>query len=309
MPSFIKVPSKHQSIPPLIADFCLLLVALVWGASFIVVKNLIVDLPPLPYLAIRFLIAFGVLLPFLWPQRTHINRSALSKSAVIGTCLFLGYTTQTVGLQYTTASNAAFITGLNVVIVPLLVAGYAKHWPRWPILGGALISAAGLGLLCLGDSFRASSGDLIVLFCAFCFACHIFLIGRFAPDVNATVLAAFQILTVALLCALGSGLEILFTPASRAISFTPYVGWGILLTAVFCTSIAFLVQSKMQQFTSASHTAIIFASEPVFGALFAYLLAGELLSQNGLIGAALVLTGILLAELGSIRRSKSGIPV
>jgi drug/metabolite transporter (DMT)-like permease len=158
-----------------------------------------------------------------------------------------------------------------------------------------------LGLLSIGDNFTINSGDLTVLICAFCFAAHIFFVGRFAPDVNATVLATFQILTVAVLSGLGS----IAIPQPPMI-FSGYVWFGLILTAVVCTSLAFFLQSKMQQFTSASHTAIIFAAEPVFSAIFAYLLAGELLSARGYVGAGFVLAGILIAELTSIKRVKAG---
>lgn len=294
----MQVDKKNvKQIPQLLADLSLLFVALGWGATFIIVKTAVEDLPPFPFLAVRFALAFITLLPFLWTQRQHLNRSAIGKGMVIGVFLFLGYAAQTIGLQYTTASNAGFITGLNVVIVPMFVAYYQKKFPPNPIIFGAVCALIGLGLLSIGDNFAINSGDPIVLICAFCFAAHIFFVGRFAPEVNATVLTAFQILTVSVL----SGLCTVIIPQPPMI-FSDYVWFGLILTALICTSLAFFLQSKMQQFTSASHTAIIFASEPVFSAIFAYLLAGELLSPRGYIGAALVLAGILIAEFSSIRK-------
>ena len=291
---------NKKTIPQLVADLSLLFVALSWGATFIIVKTAVEDLPPLPFLAIRFALAFITLIPFLYLQREHINKGAIIKGLLVGVFLFLGYVSQTIGLQYTTASNAGFITGLNVVIVPLLVAIYQKSFPRRAIMIGALCATAGLALLSIGPNFTINSGDPIVLICAFCFAAHIFFVGRFAPEVNATVLASFQILTVALL----SGFGTLIIP-QPAMVFSSYVWFGLILTALICTSLAFFLQSKMQQFTSASHTAIIFAGEPVFAALFAFLLAGEMLSNRGLLGAAFVLGGILIAEFSSIRKLKS----
>lgn len=279
------------------ADLFLLLVALSWGATFIIVKTAVEDLAPLPFLAVRFALAFVTLIPFLYIQRRHLNRDAVQKGMLLGVFLFIGYVTQTIGLQYTTASNAGFITGLNVVIVPLFVALYQKSLPHRTIIVGALSATAGLALLSIGPNFTVNQGDPIVLICAFSFAAHIFFVGRFAPEVNPTVLASFQILTVALL----SGIGTLIIPQPPMV-FSSYVWFGLLLTALICTSAAFFIQSKMQQFTSASHTAIIFAAEPVFAALFAYLLAGELLSSRGLFGAALVLLGILIAEFSSIRK-------
>ena len=184
-----------------------------------------------------------------------------------------------------------------MVIVPIFVSFYQKRIPHRTIMIGALFATAGLALLSIGPNFTINSGDPIVLICAFCFAAHIFFVGKFAPEVNATVLASFQILTVALL----SGVGTLLIPQPQMI-FSSYVWFGLILTALICTSAAFFIQSKMQQFTSASHTAIIFASEPVFAAIFAFLLAGEMLSVRGFVGAGFVLAGILIAEFRIIRK-------
>ena len=292
-----KLDSDKKNIRPIVADLFLLFVALSWGATFIIVKTAVEDLPPLPFLAIRFALAFITLIPFLYLQRQHLNKNAILKGLLLGVFLFVGYVTQTIGLQYTSASNAGFITGLNVVIVPILVALYQKNLPHRTIIAGALCATAGLALLSIGPNFSINQGDPIVLICAFSFALHIFFVSRFAPEVNPTVLASFQILTVALLSGIGTSIF----PQPPMI-FSPYVWFGLLLTALICTSAAFFIQSKMQQFTSASHTAIIFAAEPVFAALFAFLLAGELLSSRGLVGAGLVLAGILIAEFSSIRK-------
>ncbi|NLI91971.1 MAG: DMT family transporter [Peptococcaceae bacterium] len=293
----VQVKQQKKQIPQLAADFSLLFVALSWGATFIIVKTAVQDLPPLPFLAARFGIAFITLLPFLWMQRRHLNRNAVGKGLLTGVFLFLGYASQTIGLQYTSASNAGFITGLNVVIVPMLVAYYKRKFPPAAIITGAILSAVGLALLSIGENFTVNSGDPIVLLCAFCFAAQIFFVGRFAPDVNATVLTSFQILSVFLLSGIGS----IAIPQPQVL-FSGYVWFGLLLTALICTSLAFFLQSKMQQFTSASHTAIIFAAEPVFSAVFAYLLAGEVLTSRGYAGAALVLAGILIAEFSSIKK-------
>lgn len=289
---------KSNNISPLLADFSLLLVALGWGATFTIVKTAIEDLPPFPFLAIRFALAFLTLAPFLWLKRRAINKETAVKGLLLGFFLFVGYATQTIGLQYTTASNAGFITGLNIVIVPLLVALHQRKFPPKAILAGALTATLGLALLSIGDNFSVNNGDAIVLICALFYALHIFFVGRFAPGLDATVLTAFQLLMVSVL----NGVCTLIIPQPQ-FAFTGYVWFGLIITAVFCTSLAFLIQTKMQQFTSASHTAIIFAAEPVFAAVFAFLLAGELLSLRGYFGAALVLAGILLAELSSIKKS------
>lgn len=278
------------------ADLSLLLVTFVWGSTFVIVKWAIEDLPPFPFLAVRFGIAFVSLLPFLLFQRVHINKASVLQGAATGIFLFSGYAWQTIGLQYTTSSNAGFITGLNVVIVPALVAFTTRKLPSRSLLLGVLCALAGLAFLSLGNGFQLNNGDLMILICAISFALQIFFVGRYAPQTNATVLASVQILTVSLL----SGLASLLFPQPE-IYFSSTAWYALLVTAIPATSLAFFVQSKMQQFTTPTHTALIFSMEPVFAALSAFILAGELLTPKGYFGAGLVLIGMLIAEFSGSR--------
>ena len=282
------------------ADLSLLLVTFVWGSTFVIVKWAIEDLPPFPFLAIRFALAFISLLPFLWFQKKHISKKSLLKGAALGVFLFSGYAWQTVGLQYTTASNAGFITGLSVVFVPALVTITTRKLPSPSLLLGILCALVGLAFLSLGDRLQLNKGDLMILACALSFALHIFLVGRYAPEANATVLASVQILTVIVL----SGIFSLLLP-QHAMHFSPTAWVALMVTAVPATSLAFFVQTKMQQFTTPTHTALIFSMEPVFSAISAFFLAGEVLTFKGLIGAGLVLGGMLIAEFTG---SKNEIP-
>ncbi|GAB6155655.1 DMT family transporter [Desulfosporosinus burensis] len=273
------------------ADFSLLLVTLVWGSTFVIVKWAIEDLPPFPFLAIRFALAFISLLPFLWIQKAHISKGTVLKGAALGVFLFSGYAWQTVGLQYTTASNAGFITGLSVVFVPALVTLTTRKLPSPSLILGIVCALVGLAFLSLGDRFQLNKGDLMILACAVSFALHIFLVGRYAPETNATVLASVQILTVSILSGFFS-----FLLPQPSISFSSTVWIALLVTAIPATSLAFFVQTKMQQFTTPTHTALIFSMEPVFAAISAFFFAGEMLTQRGLFGAGLVLAGMLIAE-------------
>ncbi|WP_006715804.1 EamA family transporter [Desulfitobacterium metallireducens] len=287
------------------ANLSLLAVTAVWGATFIVVKRATEDLAPFPFLAIRFAIAFITLLPFVWVGRHHLTKTGIWKGLALGCFLFGGYATQTIGMQYTTASNAGFITGLSVVLVPALVTSTTHKLPHPTLVLGIISATLGLALLSLGDNLRFNQGDLLVLICAFFFALHIFFVGRYAPTENATVLAAGQILAVSILSTLFS---LIFPQGS--LQFTSYAWFGILLTAIPATSLAFYIQTKMQQFTTPTQTALICSAEPVFSALFAFLLAGEILPLRGLTGAALVLAGMLTAELSGSQEdleSKEGL--
>lgn len=278
------------------ADLSLLSVTFVWGSTFVIVKWAIEDLPPFPFLAVRFGLAFVSLLPFLWLQREHLNKASFLQGTATGIFLFSGYAWQTIGLQYTTSSNAGFITGLSVVIVPALVAVTTRKLPGPSLVLGVLCALAGLAFLSLGNGFRLNNGDLMILMCAFSFALQIYLVGRYAPFTNASVLTGIQILTVSVL----SGLASLLIP-QPAIYFSPTAWYALLITAIPATSLAFFLQSKMQQFTTPTHTALIFAMEPVFAAVSAFFLAGEVLTLQGYFGAALVLVGMLIAEFSGSR--------
>jgi len=282
------------------ADFSLLLVTLVWGSTFVIVKLAIEDLPPLPFLAIRFALAFVSLLPLLYFQKEHISKGTILKGIALGVFLFSGYAWQTVGLQYTTSSNAGFITGLSVVFVPALVTITTRKLPSLGLILGILCALVGLAFLSLGDRFQLNKGDIMVLICAISFALHIYFVGRYAPQTNATVLASVQILTVSILSSIFSG----FLPQS-IMHFSTNVWVALLVTAIPATSLAFFVQTKMQQFTTPTHTALIFSMEPVFAAVSAFFFAGEILSPRGLLGAGLVLVGMLIAEFTGSECDKS----
>ena len=286
-----------KNIPRLWADLSLLLVTLVWGSTFIVVKWAIIDLPPFPFLTIRFTLAFVSLLPFIKWQ--YFNKKIVLIGLGIGVFLFSGYAWQTIGLQYTSASNAGFITGLSVVFVPALLALSTRSLPHPTFLLGVLSALVGLAFLSLSNDLRLNQGDLFVLVSAISYALHILLVGRYSKT-DAVLLAAAQILSVALL----SAAACLISP-QPPIHFTPNAWLGLLLTAIPATSLAFFIQTKMQQFTSPSHTALIFASEPVFAAVAAFLLAGETLTLRGYLGAGLVLIGILVAEFTGPEKTRN----
>ena len=280
----------------------LLGVSFIWGATFVVVKNALSSIGPFYFLGTRFLLAFLFLLAIYWRSLPKISWSLLLAGCLIGIFLFGGYAFQTVGLQYTTASNAGFITGLSVVLVPVFHASLNRKAPGLSATAGIILSVLGLGLLSLEESWHLNPGDALVLLCAFCFALHIITVGHFAPSFHPPTLAIIQIGTVSLASfLLGAATE------TWPRHFTPSVWLALLLTAIPATALAFLIQNSVQRYTSATHTAIIFTTEPVFAAICAYLWSGEVLSLRQLVGCALILAGMLIAELkGEDRRCECG---
>jgi drug/metabolite transporter (DMT)-like permease len=276
------------------ADLLLLSVAFIWGATFVVVKNALEGITPFAFNFIRFTIAFCFLYLLYRPGKKLIQKKIMLVGASIGFVLFLGYTFQTIGLKYTTAANAAFITGLSVIIVPFLNIYFTKRFPQPIVIMGALLAAIGLALLTLKNGFMIQKGDFIMLFCALCFALHIVLIARYATHYDSTLLAMLQIGVVALF----SFFMFLVHPTEYwPTFFSKDVRIALALTAIPATALALLVMNGVQKFTTANRTAIILAMEPVFGALTAWSYGGEILTKLDLWGAGLILLGILLVEL------------
>lgn len=283
MNSLIRRPS------PLTADLLLLLVTALWGSTFVIVKDALGVLPPNEFIALRFGVA-ALCLAIMGGWRSWLQPAVLKAGVLTGLFLAGGYIFQTVGLVFTSPAKAGFLTGLSVVLVPVFLAVTNRRKPSLPVTIGVVTAVIGLGLLSLGPGLTPNIGDLLVLLCAICFALQIIMVSRFADKVEARALAGVQLATVA---CLSGGLS-LFERHPASLSLTTL--GAVFFTAILATAFAFLVQSRMQRFTTASHTALIFAAEPVFAALFSYLWLGERLGSRGLGGATLIIAGIVVAE-------------
>jgi drug/metabolite transporter (DMT)-like permease len=279
----------------LLADGSLVVVAAIWGLTFVTVKNAIVLLPPFGFNFYRFTLASLVMLVFALPRCRCISKSTIPAGLLLGVFLFAGYSFQTVGLVYTTASHAGFITGLSVIFVPLISVFLTRKFPGTGLIVGVVFATAGLALLSASDLSSLNIGDILVLFCALSFALHIIFVGKYSRHHSTVWLVTLQIATVAIL----SGITSFFFEAG-ANQFVPAVWPALIITALLATCLAFFMQNYMQRFTSPSHTAIIFTTEPVFAAIFAVWLLKETLHANAYWGGALILLGMLLAELRSM---------
>lgn len=273
-------------------DFLLFVTTFFWGATFIIVKDAVVHVDVYVFLAIRFGIAFilmaAVFRRRIWP----VHRPTVFAGVFLGVFLFAAFAFQTWGLTYTSATNGAFLTGLNVVIVPILSLVFLKRAPAPFAAAGVLLAFAGLYFLTGGGPSAWNRGDLLVFICAIWVAVHIMMTGYYAPQFNTLALATWQMGAVSVLnmgFAMGTG------------SFTLHVpppAWGaIVITALFCTVFAFAVQTHAQRYTPPTRTALIFTAEPVFGALFAHFYGGEPLLNQHLIGGGFIFLGMMLAEI------------
>jgi drug/metabolite transporter (DMT)-like permease len=278
------------------ADLWLVLVTVIWGGTFVVVKNELANITPLAFVALRFAFAFVAMVAITGRSLARAGWREVAAGSLIGVFLFGGYAFQTVGLRYTTASKAAFITGLCVVLAPLFARFLLAHTPSLLALLGVGMATAGLALLSLTDELTLAFGDLLVLGCAISFALHIVAVSKFAPKMDPLALTTVQIGVVAL--AATGGTAVLEPQSALPAAAT----WGVAaFMGVVATAFAFTVQNRVQAITTPTHTALVLSLEPVFGALFACLLAGERLGMRELVGCGLILGGMVVAEL---RRSE-----
>jgi drug/metabolite transporter (DMT)-like permease len=278
------------------AEALLVLITLIWGSTFVIVKGALQDATSFAFIALRF-VAAGLLLYGLL-ARGRVAPTAVLPGITLGVFLFGGYAFQTSGLALTTPSKAAFITGFSVILVPLLVmVGGTRLRPA--NIGGALLGLAGLYFLVVPSGFaEVNRGDLMVLVGAVSFALHIVMVGVYARKHSFLHLVPLQVLTVGALASLAlpvvSGLT---AQASLHVHWTARLVIALIVTAVFATGVAFSVQNWAQQYTPAAHTALIFALEPVFAALTSWAVIGERLGGKTLLGSALILAGMVVSEV------------
>ncbi|WP_432663636.1 DMT family transporter [Wukongibacter baidiensis] len=277
------------------ADLALLFVTIGWGASFILTKIALGELPTYNFLAIRFILAAAISSLFFIKNMMKIDKKTLKLGILLGFILYLHYAFQTVGLQYTTASKSAFITGINVILVPIFSPLLLKQIPKRASIYGAGLAFIGMALLSLNEVTSISSiniGDIYTFLCAVVFALYIIAVGKYTAEVESISFAVIQVGVVGLLSLITSfAIENPIMPTGRS-------SWiSILILSVVCTSAAYIIQNVAQRFTSSTHTALIYTGEPVFAAMFGYIFFRELLSGRGTLGAILILTGMITAEI------------
>lgn len=274
------------------AELSLLIVTIIWGAGFILTKNGLDSLSTFNFLSIRFSIAFLLCALIFHKKIVHIDTATLKYGSIIGILLFLSYALQTYGIQFTSAAKSGFITGFYVIIVPIIVSIMERKMPDMKNIIGIVLSMAGLTLLSLYSLTGINKGDITVLISAVGFAFQIIAVSHYSSKVDSINVAIVQIGVVALLSTI---FTFLFETPAMPSDFT---GWSaILITSIFATALSFVIQTTMQKHTTPTNATLIYAAEPVFGAIFAYLIGGELLSNTSLLGCILILLGMVIAEV------------
>lgn len=293
---------KGKTSSEILAEILLLCVGLVWGATFPVIKIAIESTGALWFNAYRFLIAgllAGIVL-LLNVKKNPFSGDLTRYSFILGTLLALGYTTQTVGLAYTESGKAGFITGLFVVLVPVFSAIFFRKKPSNIVILSVFLSVIGLALLSLEKSFIPQKGDLLILTCAAAYAIHIIIVDRITGRFDTVNLSMFQIVI--------AGFEMFVLAYILQPSLpvpSSYAIFALFLTSVVATIFAFFIQIFAQKHLGPTRTALILLSEPVFAAIFGYLLLNEVFNLKKTIGAILLFSAMLISELYGQEKSFS----
>lgn len=275
------------------ADLVILATTAVWGVTFVTVKDSLSRADPFTFLTLRF--GVGALGAAALAGRALHHGPSLRYGAILGVFLWLGYVFQTVGLQSTTPSRSAFITGMTVAVVPFVSLALFRKAPKAFSLAGVALASLGLYALTLHGAEPGAStlrGELLTLACAVGYAFHIVLTERFAPRAEVMGLVASSLAVVALL----SALCLPFVETRLVIDGTLLVGVGV--TGVLASTVAIGAMTWAQARTTAIRAALIYSLEPVFAALYSVLLGRERLGGKELLGGGLIVLGVLVAEVG-----------
>ncbi len=282
-------------------EVVLLLTAVIWGYGFVAVANSLEQFTPFQLLFVRFLTASVLLLIVFHKRVPQFKKRTLINGSILGIAFFSGFALQTVGMVYTTTSKTAFLTGLNVVIVPFISYFLFKRKLSRRESFGALLALMGMGLLTVQLDGSVNIGDLLVIGCAVAFAFQIFLTTVFMENENPIDITIIQIVS----CTLISGVAALIERAPIVMPDSAGIR-SILYLAVFSTAITTLMQSYGQKYTSETRSAILLSTEALWGTFFAVIFLGEALTWKILLGGLTIFAAILLSELKP--KSKAAVP-
>ncbi len=283
--------SKDNRKQVILSDAGLFYAAAIWGSTFFIVKDALSDVDPVIMVGYRFLLAGGIMLLFLLATGRKLL-PGIGRAFFLSLILFALYIPQTVGLRFTTASNSGFITGLFVFFTPLLMRWVFRHKPTPMEWLGSLISLGGLWVL-TGGLRELNFGDALTLVAALTYALHVLYSDKYMKaGIDPYVISCQQFLFVGLLSVLtGWIFDLPFTVGSTK------VGWVIVFLALGPTLSAFVIQMLAQRITTPVKVTLIFAMEPVFAALFAWTLGGEIFETQRALGGLLIVMALIISGL------------
>jgi drug/metabolite transporter (DMT)-like permease len=274
------------------AESILLSLTIIWGGTFAIVKGMFNDVSPLLLIGTRFLFVAILMVPFILPKLRQIKFEDIQKGTILGLLLFFGFAAQTIGLQYTTASKSAFLTGTMVIFTPVLQFIMEKRAPKLGNVFGVLIVSAGLYILTSPKGSEFNFGDGLNLVCAILFAIYTVYVDMATQRGEIVNINFVQICTngiVSLIAALI--FEDMF------INFTFNFISSFLYLSILATGLTLYLVVKWQRETTPTKAAVIYSIEPVIAAGFAYLLLNEIIGVYGIIGGAIIITGLVISEV------------
>lgn len=276
------------------ADILLLIVAFLWGASYLLMDYSLDELDPFNINAFRFLFAFLTAFAVGWKKLLPVNKATIKYSALLGFVLVIVYFGATFGVKHTSISNAGFLCALTVVSTPILAFFFKKQKPGKMLSVAVILALLGIGFLTLDESLKPALGDLLCILCAVSYSVHLLITETAVKkeEVDVFQLGVYQLgFSGAYQLIMSFLFETPHLPSSGKVWFS------MLALAIFCTGFSFVVQTIAQQYTSASHVGVIFSLEPVFAAMVAFFIAGEVLSGRAYFGAVLLLLSLFVMEL------------
>ncbi len=275
------------------ADLLLVMVTAFWGMSYFLTDLCLSGMTPMSLNAFRFIIGFGVLAVCFWKKMWPISRATLKYGILIGLSLVGVYVCYGYGIMYTSITNAGFICALPVVTTPIIEFLVTKRRPSNKLFFALALCTVGLGMLTLNDQFKPALGDILCLGTAIFYGVDLVLTDRgvHQPDVDPLQLGVIQLGVVGVVT-----LILTLTLEKPNFPPTPQIWASVLFLAIFCTGIAFVIQTVQQQHTTATHVGLIFTMEPVFSAIVAFTLAGERLRPMGYVGAVIMMISLVLME-------------
>ncbi len=284
--------SANWKSSPMIASIALVAVTAVWGYTFLVVQDAVARMPVMDFLAWRFLVGSVVMIALRPTCLCNVTRLELLRGIGLGTVLGLAYITQTYGLRYTSAANSGFITGMFVVLTPVMswiLLHRRTNRTTWMVVA---LATVGLALLSL-NGWTVGIGELLTLVCAVFFAIHIVGLGEWSSQYKTYGFTLLQIGAVAAISVIAATHEGIVLPPD------PGVWEAIVITGVLATAVAFFVQTWAQSLVSATRAAVVMTMEPVFAGLFAVIIGGDHLTLRTLGGAACILAAMFIINLRS----------
>jgi len=296
----MKINFKLGVLPKL----ALLLATLIWGSSFVMMKNTVSEIPVNFLLAIRFTGAFAILSVIFIKKWKSINKSYVITGVSMGMCLYFAYCLQTYGLTTTTPGKNAFLTSAYCVIVPFLFWAADKNRPKTDNIFAAFLCVLGIGFVSLTESFVIQIGDALTLGGGFMYAAHIVVIAKLGKKLDPILLTIIQFGTSAII-AWSASLIFEGVPSFTQVFSSNEVLFSLLYLSVMCTAVGLLLQTAGQKHTHPSAASIILSLEGVFGVVFSVILYNEEMTIKLVFGFVLIFISVLVSEVKPISRIRA----